>query len=1263
MRNKLRYMLALITAVLGINVQAQTTPDPTVGTHVTDAALLADGTYLALQCRDTNGGAGYFFTAGAVKTSSLKFQNIYVLEKGDAGYYMKRVKDNKYVAGTSGTITEADSKDNAIQVTISVPGSADITNWTTKNSDTDADQTMRFTNTSATMYINSQAAGTKPTWASGKGGFSIWYVWTFTQEQVDDIKAKAELKDAYDAVLAQAAADIAYMKTTENKPSAYSANIVTDASKITSPKSDSAEGTSMGALIDSDYSTYWHSDWHAGSAASDNSQHYLLFDLGEAHNYLQMHYARRISVGNDHPTKFLIEGSNDGTTFTEITTHTLTNDEQKDNVTSHWELNNTEAYRYVRVRATMTDNWRGYWHAAEMNFSYATEFTIGAQLYTKAGQTAKDLEAEIAAPKAEPTAEELADVKAKADIIHGMIYQIEDYRVIYDNLNIVGKGLVANAEQKAALKAAIDAMDADAAEAVKATLKPAVLANDRKFIVTTSNRGYLNGSETAATASTSTYANWAILQYGTSGHYYLYDTDHNKFLGTSNLNATDAPDNHYEINNWDDDKTEFQLKSLGTNKFLMINGASTLLITDGWSQKDAGDVWYIYDNGAADNTAALQKVYAFEGGVLTPSEATDIDNLTSGWYQMQYVGPGWTTAQYNKFIKTVNISSAVLHSGDYYELQTTDDQTAFNTLVYVNNTGETGTTKDALATKLTTITLATGNGIGKGGSRTNFAANKVGITSPDTDKTALGLYFTVSSNYGDVFTKGDVYPLGAGASQKQVRFHLYKIDVDALYDVYTVAYDAAITGTPTVTYNKSGYTGVTELTLNGSIFVSKGEAPTADQFTTTASSGATTKAVIDTDAKTITVKLAATQQDMQEAYDKGTAALAQRGVGYPTTTCTAYTDLAAATEDVKSHITEPSADILNAFNEKYQAYCGTTDIELPAAGNFYAIREHRYNTYVDGGSFNPGTPTAMKGKVSHTAKNGELSATQIWYIGSDNKGYCFGTGFGLKNATEKAGVTDAQVFTFEAKSDKADLPKTFAVRVPKDGTNAHWYIWDNTSANYGYVDRNGNTYSANNCQFYLEQITSLPVTVNADGYASLCLPVATTIPAGVKVYVAGNEEKDGTIDVGYIPEDDTVLPANCAAFIEATPGTYNFVINNTEDALARPLKAASTTTSHFKGTTAAIATPANAVILAVDNAETKLSLAPTTATELPGFSMYYQASQSETEIALTKKGLITALQVARRTDLIDGETYNINGQQVKKANGLIIVNGQKYLVK
>ena len=72
--------------------------------------------------------------------------------------------------------------------------------------------------------------------------------------------------------------------------------------------------------------------------------------------------------------------------------------------------------------------------------------------------------------------------------------------------------------------------------------------------------------------------------------------------------------------------------------------------------------------------------------------------------------------------------------------------------------------------------------------------------------------------------------------------------------------------------------------------------------------------------------------------------------------------------------------------------------------------------------------------------------------------------------------------------------------------------------------------------WWLEEVTTLPVAVSAAGYATLYAPVALTIPAeGVTVYTA---TVDGTtLNLNALTG---TIPANTGVIIEAAQGTYNF---------------------------------------------------------------------------------------------------------------------------
>lgn len=163
-------------------------------TVVTDPATeMVDGTYITLQCMDTNGGDEYYFKGNAQKSETRSFDNIYkIVSNGADAFYLQRVSDNKYVGKSGDAVTMESATATAAAFTFSI---ATATGWSTYNSEkyTNGTSTVRFT-TSGT-YLNTQAKAGTPKYAGGTGGYSIWYVKTYTQTEVDALNPNPHVFD------------------------------------------------------------------------------------------------------------------------------------------------------------------------------------------------------------------------------------------------------------------------------------------------------------------------------------------------------------------------------------------------------------------------------------------------------------------------------------------------------------------------------------------------------------------------------------------------------------------------------------------------------------------------------------------------------------------------------------------------------------------------------------------------------------------------------------------------------------------------------------------------------------------------------------------------------------------------------------------------------------------------------------------------------------------------------------------------------------
>ena len=141
--------------------------------------------------------------------------------------------------------------------------------------------------------------------------------------------------------------------------------LITDASQLSSNASDSAEGTNIGALIDGDAATFWHTDWHG---ECQDQYHYLQVELPALYSGEITTMITRRSASNDHPTKMKVWASTDGEEFTELTTIDLPFTGAGSTVFAEPFAISTPV-KYLRFAAVdcIGDSYsfRTFWHAAE----------------------------------------------------------------------------------------------------------------------------------------------------------------------------------------------------------------------------------------------------------------------------------------------------------------------------------------------------------------------------------------------------------------------------------------------------------------------------------------------------------------------------------------------------------------------------------------------------------------------------------------------------------------------------------------------------------------------------------------------------------------------------------------------------------------------------------------------------------------------------------------------------------------------------------
>lgn len=182
-------------------------------------------------------------------------------------------------------------------------------------------------------------------------------------------------------------------------------------------------------------------------------------------------------------------------------------------------------------------------------------------------------------------------------------------------------------------------------------------------------------------------------------------------------------------------------------------------------------------------------------------------------------------------------------------------------------------------------------------------------------------------------------------------------------------------------------------------------------------------------------------------------------------------------------------------------------------------------------------------------------------------------------------------------------------------------------------------------------------TASNDGqnYATLNLPFAATLPAGVTAYkgtVSGNE----VILTAY-KQAGEVLPANTPVLLTATDASsYNFA----------PAGYQASEETGFLGTLVATAVTANnAYILAKKGEEVKFYLLNSESNTVNAYKAYIVVSGGKAQALSFNFGTTTGIHAATADAATDAPVFDLSGRRVVKVvkGGLYIQNGKKFIVK
>ena len=365
----------------------------------------------------------------------------------------------------------------------------------------------------------------------------------------------------------------------------------------------------------------------------------------------------------------------------------------------------------------------------------------------------------------------------------------------------------------------------------------------------------------------------------------------------------------------------------------------------------------------------------------------------------------------------------------------------------------------------------------------------------------------------------------------------------------------------------------------------------------------------------------------------------------------AYTSLSASEPSVTDYTT-----MYQYLNSYATPYASSIAVNVPKAGDFLRIKASATNKSKDYSlsddlyltSSNYENLVSSSYRAEFALGEATDNTTIFYYSGSKLTGLANGQQ-AFMNAKSQFQIGDvgatATVVTFESINGTENK----AFRIEFNNGVRSLYTGRSASAPYSYyTDAAGGDQTGEHYRYFLEKVTSLPVTITAAGYATLYSPVALTIPGGITAYVA-TEDVDNKLRM--TPISDGIIPAECGVVLKGAEGSYDFDITT-----------GGTATSLLKGDVATITKPTNAYYLSSGSSGIGFYKGGSAET-LAGFKAYYEAAGG----VGVKQFIFDEADAVKNLDARfthENAIFNLAGQRMNKLQrGVNIVNGKKIIVK
>lgn len=493
-----------------------------------------------------------------------------------------------------------------------------------------------------------------------------------------------------------------------------------------------------------------------------------------------------------------------------------------------------------------------------------------------------------------------------------------------------------------------------------------------------------------------------------------------------------------------------------------------------------------------------------------------------------------------------------------------------------------------------------------------------------------------------------------GSANKDLAQDLFRFDDASYTSLYTVNCNVA---EGYVTYNTTS-----EKAKNGGFF---------NIATTPVVSDFTAKELEGYDAATITIenKVIKVVYAHNYAYAKAEAeaAIAKKGVGYPTADAAARSKLNKAIADAAAaeHNITTAATLLAAVDTYKKS---KVDIQMPEDGKAYVITNihktggKRYMKYQEDGTSMiargegelPIEATYICHKVGDKYVFANNSGTYLTWRGKEttdctngNLGYTTSYDVDYNTFTVAANPNVFGCLSFGAKSNDNKAPQSYYI-VTRTGSFEK-------AALHNFYDEN------NSSAFTFEEVT-YPNTIifndaqNINGVshiATFSAPFATIIPAGVKAYYVSAKGTEATMTA----IDAQAIPANQGVILTSESGDAATMVPAAGETAA-------TITGNQLGHSAGAAktlTAGEGYILG--NGTEGIAFYPCKAGSLP-INKAYLLGNGESAIVMNFGNAVTGINTIAAPASAKAPIFDLSGRRVVKATkGLYIQNGKKVIVK